>query len=197
MLAPNHGFAPWTLTLHVTAYPTDVMPPCAGPETLRSSMINSLKEASFVVCKSADPVNKATALTKEALWAAVVAGDERKYRENVESLWGARPVTQALPVRVLIRPATALSSYEPVAETSRRVASTDADGEPTTLSNALAPIVSSWLAARGAESDPWAAVSRVLIGGVEPPPDAPLAALHRDLHAPDYFLYVVLHMKPV
>ena len=39
-----------------------------------------------------------------------------------------------------------------------------------------------------------AAAGRVLVGGTSPPLDAPLAWLHTNLHAPDYFLYVVAHV---
>lgn len=201
LLAPDHGSAPWPLTLHFTGFPSNQMPPCAGAASLRASMINSLKEASFVVCKSADLVNKATAAAKEELWAAVASGNAGRYAEIVATLQVGHQATGALPVRVLIRPAAPISSYEPVEETSRRVAGADASGKPMSLSAALTPIVGSWLAARGVstpEKNPaWAWVGRALVGGVAPPPDAPLADLHRDLHAPDYFLYVVLHMKPL
>lgn len=42
--------------------------------------------------------------------------------------------------------------------------------------------------------DEAAAAGRVLVGGTAPPLDAPLAWLHANLHAPDYFLYVVAHV---
>lgn len=32
----------------------------------------------------------------------------------------------------------------------------------------------------------------VIVNGVQPPLDAPLAWLHAQLHAPDYFLYIVV-----
>ena len=44
----------------------------------------------------------------------------------------------------------------------------------------------SWLEAAAAER-------RLLVGGVTPPLDAPLAWLHAHLHAADYFLYIVVH----
>jgi autophagy-related protein 5 len=34
---------------------------------------------------------------------------------------------------------------------------------------------------------------RLLVAGTTPPLDAPLAWLHAQLHAPDFFLYIVLH----
>lgn len=39
-----------------------------------------------------------------------------------------------------------------------------------------------------------AADRRVLVAGTCPPLEAPLAWLHAQLHAPDFFLYVVLHL---
>ena len=39
-----------------------------------------------------------------------------------------------------------------------------------------------------------AALRRVLVAGISPPLDAPLAWLHANLHAADYFLYVVAHL---
>lgn len=39
-----------------------------------------------------------------------------------------------------------------------------------------------------------AAAQRLLVGGAAPPLDAPLAWLHAQLHAPDFFLYVTLHL---
>ena len=76
---------------------------------------------------------------------------------------------------------------------------------------ALVPIVKKWVdeqtaaavAARDHEDDEedvefvWSHVDTVVVGGVTPPQDALLLDLHRDLHAPDFFLYVVLHMKCV
>jgi autophagy-related protein 5 len=40
-----------------------------------------------------------------------------------------------------------------------------------------------------------AAEQRLLVGGTTPPLDAPLAWLHAHLHAPDFFLYIVLHIS--
>lgn len=39
-----------------------------------------------------------------------------------------------------------------------------------------------------------AADGRVLVAGVTPSLDTPLAWLHAQLHAPDYFLYIVVHL---
>lgn len=43
----------------------------------------------------------------------------------------------------------------------------------------------------------WDSVDIACAGGVMLQPDLPLIALHRDLHGPDFFLYVVLHMHPI
>ena len=42
----------------------------------------------------------------------------------------------------------------------------------------------------------WAQVDVALSGGIELQPDLVLQDLHRDLHSPDFFLYIVLHMRP-
>lgn len=46
----------------------------------------------------------------------------------------------------------------------------------------------------GALLEQAAADKRVLVAGACPPLDTPLAWLHAQLHAPDFFLYVVLHL---
>ncbi len=43
----------------------------------------------------------------------------------------------------------------------------------------------------------WSVVDVALSGGVELNSDLILRDLHRDLHSPDFFLYIVLHMKPL
>ena len=40
-----------------------------------------------------------------------------------------------------------------------------------------------------------ARMQQVLVAGISPPLEAPLAWLHAQLHAADYFLYVVVHLS--
>lgn len=42
----------------------------------------------------------------------------------------------------------------------------------------------------------WAQVDVALSNGIELQPNLILRDLHRDLHSPDFFLYIVLHMRP-
>lgn len=80
--------------------------------------------------------------------------------------------------------AAAPSAAEAAAEAAAAaVAGDDNDG----------PVVAA-AAAAAALLEAAAAAGRVLVGGAAPPLDSPLAWLHAQLHAADYFLYVIVHM---
>ena len=261
LLVPHRGLTPppWPLTLHFTNFPTSTLPSYTGDFPLRTSYINSLKEAAFISCGTATPVMNMVPQAREDLWQAVLEGNIKRYNQILHSVPLKTPEgLEAIPVRVFLRNHSSgeessgglggyLSSYEgAIVQTSRPIAVNKVEsGEPVRLGEALVPIISKWvmsqkvqLGKKGGkneekdvddsisgsvvveesdvkeESMAWDAVgytSKILSGfggltdavdsvfiqGVEPSPDVILRDLHAALHCPDFFLYIVLHMKPI
>jgi autophagy-related protein 5 len=195
LLVPLHDVEPWPLTLHVRGFPSAVLPACGGEPALRGALLNSLKEAAFICSGTAERVQAMSAGPQDDLWRAVVSADARRHSEVLGSLQLSRPGERqslSVPVRIFIRDAAGgqyLSSYAGIRYTSRPVAARRPDGAPATLLDALRPLVEA-----DAGGDVENKLSRVYVGGVLPPLDAPLAALHARLRGPDHFLYVVAHL---
>lgn len=119
-----------------------------------------------------------------------------------------------------------LSSYEVFSQSSRFAPILASDSRLNSLGAALTPLIITWLVEhnawrvakssnRGEETGTvaataandeedigeeieaaWAQVDVALSGGIEVQPNLILKDLHRDLHSPDFFLYIVLHMRP-
>lgn len=206
-----------------------------GESSIRSTFRNSLKEASFIARKSAQPVLDMVMEAQNDHWKALGGNgsrtDYKRYRDIMHSIPLISPNSlDAVPIRVYLRPGNTgkyLSSYEIFSQSSRFAPVLASDGRPNTLGAALAPIIISWLiehdawengkglnrgeetgtvAATAASDDEeekekeleaaWAQVDVALSGGIKLQPSFILRDLHRDLHSPDFFLYVVLHMLP-
>lgn len=234
LLVPNHGVHPWQLTLRYTGFPSATLGEYLGEASIKSTFRNSLKEASFIARKSAQPVLDMVLEAQNDHWKALGGGgnggstDYRKYREIMHSIPLISPNSlDAVPIRVYLRPGNTgnyLSSYEMFSQSSRFAALLAPDGRPNTLGAALAPIIISWLidhnawkndetlhreeesgtgtatAANNEDENEveaaWAQVDVALAGGIELQPNLILRDLHRDLHSPDFFLYIALHMRP-
>lgn len=248
LLAPHRGQIPppWPLTLHFTGYPSATLPPYNGEFPLRTSFMNSLKEASFIASSTATPVMNMVPQSREDLWESVRSGNIQRYHQVLHSIPLRSPDgLDAVPVRLYIRTNSGsstseggyLSSYEgAITQSSRPLPVNNSEsGEPVSFSEALAPMIARWVASQRAHirkkggkseeedgstsistesttpsssvlveeskeesiSSAWDKVEMALVGGVEPSPEMLLRDLHAALHCPDFFLYIVLQMKPL
>ena len=203
LLVPQHDQEPWPLTLHVRNYPAPTLVPCDGEASLRGALLNSLKEAACVCTGSAHGVHTMSSGARDDLWAAVAGADVPLYRRVLGSLQlerGAREGGPWVPVRLFVRSDGGgyLSSYTGIRSTSRPLAALNPDRTPATLRGALLPLLAPCVpgAAPPSAADVEARVARVYVAGASPPLDCSLEELHRESHAPDYFLYIVVHLLP-
>lgn len=221
----NNQYIPssiWPLTLHFTGFPSTILTAYHGDPSLQSSLINSLKEASFIACGTAKPVMDIIPQARDDLWRSIVDADHAQYRMIMDSLpLRNSDIKSAVPVRVLCVLQSGrggyVSSYESIAQTSRPVHLKTSTASRITLREAIEPIVEKWVSVTstlhqhhdndndGGNMDKissiggthvWNTLIRaVSVGGIMPPGDALLIDLHRDLHDPDFFLYIVVHLN--
>lgn len=204
LLVPEHE-EPWSLTLHFRDFPTDTLPLFSGESDLRLAYFNSLKEAGHICNGTAQSVMEMVVGARDDLWRAVVQSDVDKAKARLRSirLHGSSTAYTKVPVRLFIREVTGqhgyLSSYENVLRTSRPVAILAPEsGTRTTLRDALLPLLMPSCSSEhnAVDDNVWGSkVRRLWVGGIEPSPDVALVDLHKELHCPDFFLYIVAHVN--
>ncbi|KAK7300630.1 hypothetical protein RJT34_11478 [Clitoria ternatea] len=75
-----HPQRPWNLTVHFRGYPTSLLLPCEGEDTVKWSFINSLKEAAYVINGNCKNVMNMSQSDQVELWGAVLNGNLESYR---------------------------------------------------------------------------------------------------------------------
>lgn len=215
LLAPQAG--PWSLTLHFRNFPSKILPLYSNEKTLEESYFNSLKEASYIVRHTAEPVIKMVTGARDDLWKSIMRSDKERYFEIMQSLRLTTPITQStttsnepssssIPIRVFIRQgarSSYITSYENIEYTSRpAVTSSTVPASGITLLDALIPIIQGFFPSDGIKGNSddqlraWAGkIASVHVCGLEPPLSSSLRWLHENLHAPDYFLYIVVFLN--
>lgn len=235
---------PWRLVLHVTDYPSSILAPYFGENTVKSHMFNSLKEAAFVASGTASKVNFMVAGAKDDMWKAVIEPSLDVYKEILGSIGlisgnctdtstPKNPDTinesevnddteqgVSIPVRIYARKGKEyLSSYADILRVSTRIPAFDSLGAPMTLREALVDRIGSWLGLFDGDSGSvgskftgnqrneridvvFCRIGSVIIQGLSFTKEKVLAGgketelqmLHREMHGPDFFLYIVVHI---
>eukprot|EP00898_Chlorokybus_atmophyticus_P006179 jgi/Chlat1/6562/Chrsp45S05929 len=200
------GRLPWSVTVHFRGFPVDILQRCDSEEAVRSSFLNSLKEAEYLVHRSTDSVMGMKRETINELWRSVVSGQEEVYTNASASLSSANDVRR-VPVRLFaITPAGDSSkgasrlTWDSVVVATRVVDAMDAAGQQQTLRTTLALCLPQQFASDGvtslASDEGSGAGLLVTIQGVTAPLDAPLGWLCKHLSGPDNFLHICVRMKP-
>ncbi|XP_065850538.1 autophagy protein 5 [Euphorbia lathyris] len=70
---------PWNLTVHFRGYPSNLLIPCEGEETVKWSFINSLKEADYIVNGNCKNVMNMSQSDQVELWHSVMNGNMEAY----------------------------------------------------------------------------------------------------------------------
>eukprot|EP01023_Acetabularia_acetabulum_P003893 TRINITY_DN11620_c0_g2_i1.p1 TRINITY_DN11620_c0_g2~~TRINITY_DN11620_c0_g2_i1.p1 ORF type:complete len:286 (-),score=47.97 TRINITY_DN11620_c0_g2_i1:166-1023(-) len=180
---------PWVLTIHFRDYPEELKV-WGGALNVKTNFYNSLKEACFIFTGSAGRVLRLVEEEKKELWESIEKGVVDQFSKRI-SVMGLNPTARPgrecveIPVRILVRrnhTQGLVHVWGNVWVTSRPVKSQIGD-QYVTLKSVLQDILSE----ENLEE------AKVLIGGIEPNLELPLAWLHANLCSQDYFLYVVVH----
>ncbi|XP_024023807.1 autophagy protein 5 isoform X1 [Morus notabilis] len=70
---------PWNLTVHFRGYPGNVLTPCEGEDSIKWSLINSLKEAAYIINGNSKNVMNMSQADQVELWRSVVSGNLEVY----------------------------------------------------------------------------------------------------------------------
>ncbi|PRW58258.1 autophagy 5 [Chlorella sorokiniana] len=192
LVAAPSGELPWRLTIHFRGFPSKMLPAYGGEGALRGAFFSSLKEAAVVCRGSAQRVMEMAAGAQEDLFRQALDSSLDRYQAILASLQLApaaqRGASPRLPLRLYLRTDAGgyLSSYEDIVSTSRPVAALTRDGSPTSLRQALLPLVEEFLRHRssgGGGSSSLAASAAAppspmagsVAGGVQSLPGTPVA----------------------
>nr|CAB3445323.1 unnamed protein product [Digitaria exilis] len=66
---------PWNLIVHFRGYPSEILSPCEGEDSVKWSYMNSLKEATFIITGNSKSVMNMSQADQIALWEAVMKGN--------------------------------------------------------------------------------------------------------------------------
>lgn len=163
--------------------------------SLQPTLLQS-QEASFICRGSAARVMEMGTVAQEQLWGAVQGGasDLKALCDVLDSLQlapsarGGRPAAVPLRVYVNAQLQGAFPSYAAVWYTSRPWES-ESDGKAVTLEEVVDGVLQ--MVPSSAEL-PKRDECCVLVGGVRPPGETPLAWLHEHMRCLDQFLYITI-----
>ncbi|CAL0315693.1 unnamed protein product [Lupinus luteus] len=71
---------PWNLTVHFRGYPSNLLQPCEGVDSIKWSFINSLKEAAYVINGNCKNIMNMSQPDQAELWHSVLSGNLESYR---------------------------------------------------------------------------------------------------------------------
>ncbi|CAL5189929.1 unnamed protein product [Lathyrus oleraceus] len=71
---------PWNLTVHFRGYPSNLLLPCEGEDSVKWSFINSLKEAAYVINGNCKNVMNMSQPDQVELWGSVLNGNLESFR---------------------------------------------------------------------------------------------------------------------
>ncbi|OIW04429.1 hypothetical protein TanjilG_32621 [Lupinus angustifolius] len=72
---------PWNLTVHFRGYPSNLLLPCEGVDSVKWSFINSLKEAAYVINGNCKNIMNMSQPDQAELWRSVFSGNLESYRQ--------------------------------------------------------------------------------------------------------------------
>ncbi|XP_020535784.1 autophagy protein 5 isoform X2 [Jatropha curcas] len=70
---------PWNLTVHFRGYPSNLLIPCEGEDSVKWSFINSLKEADYIINGNCKNVMNMSQSDQVELWRSVINGNLEAY----------------------------------------------------------------------------------------------------------------------
>ncbi|EES06162.1 hypothetical protein BDA96_04G015300 [Sorghum bicolor] len=71
---------PWNLIVHFRGYPSEILSPCEGEDSVKWSYMNSLKEATFIITGNSKSVMNMSHADQVALWESVMKGNLDGYK---------------------------------------------------------------------------------------------------------------------
>ncbi|CAH8350077.1 unnamed protein product [Eruca vesicaria subsp. sativa] len=77
---------PWNLTIHFRGYPTNVLLPCEGEDSVKWNFVNSLKEAAYIINGNCKNVMNMSQNDQEDMWTSVMNGDLEAYTRLLPKL---------------------------------------------------------------------------------------------------------------
>ncbi|RDX77576.1 Autophagy protein 5 [Mucuna pruriens] len=77
---------PWNLTVHFRGYPSNLLLPCEGEDSVKWSFINSLKEAAYVINGNCKNVMNMSQPDQVDLWGSVLNDNLETYRRVASKL---------------------------------------------------------------------------------------------------------------
>ncbi|XP_020234125.1 autophagy protein 5 [Cajanus cajan] len=77
---------PWNLTVHFRGYPSNLLLPCEGEDSVKWSFINSLKEAAYVINGNCKNVMNMSHPDQVELWGSVLNGNLESYQRVASKL---------------------------------------------------------------------------------------------------------------
>ncbi|KAJ6752705.1 AUTOPHAGY PROTEIN 5 [Salix koriyanagi] len=77
---------PWNLTVHFRGYPSNLLIPCEGEESVKWSFINSLKEADYIINGNCKNVMNMSQSDQVELWRSIMDGNLDKYMRSSSKL---------------------------------------------------------------------------------------------------------------
>ncbi|KAM7280482.1 hypothetical protein ACFE04_007616 [Oxalis oulophora] len=77
---------PWNLTVHFTGYPSNVLIPYQGEDSVKWSFINSLKEAAYIITGNSKNIMNMSQSDQVELWQSVMNGSLEPYQRIASKL---------------------------------------------------------------------------------------------------------------
>ncbi|KAG2648065.1 autophagy protein 5-like isoform X2 [Panicum virgatum] len=71
---------PWNLIVHFRGYPSEILSPCEGEDSVKWSYMNALKEATFIITGNSKSVMNMSQADQVALWESVMKGNLDGYK---------------------------------------------------------------------------------------------------------------------
>jgi len=182
---------PLPITVHFQAFPTQKILRCKNTHTVRSHFLNAFKEALFLKYGSSKLVQGISQADTSSLWEAIAANkyDDFSVVRNKMMKKGETEAktVQSLPVRMYV---SGFGSGESRFECKciQQPIKPEIDGKKQTLESLFKSVLPGIV--YDTESGELSSEVEVLIHGINPPMDTPLAWLCENMCHPDQFLYI-------
>jgi len=174
----TNGSLPWVVTVHFRNFPSDKLIRLSGEEALKSHFFNMVKQTETVKCGTTKRIMNMSKMDTDQLWEGYITHNYQKFWTVNAQLAASDPSsTRGVPFRIY------LLNDAPLIQ--KIVSPLNSSGQPETLEGLLRECVP--------HANPeTASKSRLLLHGISPPLNTPLAWLSENMSYPDNFLHFVL-----
>jgi len=166
---------PWALDIHFVNFPAQKVMRVTNDEALKSFYMNSLKEANHLKHGDNVMINNLSRPDQDFLW-------EGLRSQKYDMFWGVHDKISVTLEKMNYVPVRICRRNEPIIQQPVKALNPDT-GEPNTLGEVLRQLLPDVFPAKG---------GRVLVHGIIPPFETPIAWLAYHCCHPDNFLYIVV-----